>query len=202
MNNVVCYARVSTITQDLDIQINEIKKFCDYRNYKIYRFYSDKKSGKDMDRPDFKEMMNLIETNTVGVSAVIIYKLDRIGRSLSDLIKIVEFLKSKNVQLISICDNLDTSSDQGTLFFQIIGAIAEYERKLIVERTSTGRKEALKNGVKFGRPEKIINRDVWNKINRDISLGIPKSKIIKKYGLKRSTFYKKWNETLEVGEEG
>ena len=128
--NVVCYARVSSLSQDLELQISEIKKFCDYRNYKIIRVYSDKISGKNTtDRPEFQEMMDLIsKKNTLDVKAVVVHQLDRLGRSLSDLIKTVEFLKSKNIDLIVIADNIDTQTNQGVLFFQLIGAISEFEQ--------------------------------------------------------------------------
>lgn len=188
---IVGYARVSSLTQDLDIQINEIKKFCDYRNFEIVRMYTDKQSGKNLDRPGFQEMINLLDKNTMGIDAVVIYKLDRIGRSLSDLLRLVEWFKAKNIEMISISDNIDTTTPQGVLFFQLIGAIAEYERKLINERTELGRKEALAAGIKFGRPTIKLNMSA---IEKDIALGLSKSFICKKYGIKRSTLYKKMTE--------
>lgn len=188
------YARVSSLTQDLDLQVNEIKRFADYRGYKIVRMYTDKASGKNMEREGFQEMINAIDKNTMGVKAVVIYKLDRIGRSLPDLIRIVEYLKEKNVQLISITDNIDTTTAQGVLFFQLIGAFGEYERKLINERTEGGRKEAIAKGVKFGRPKKIINVD---EIKKELAKGTTKSFLCKKYGIKRSTLYNKLKEDKE-----
>jgi len=189
--NIFGYARVSSLTQDLDLQVSEIKKFSDYRGYKIVRLFSDKASGKDMKREGFQEMINAIDKDTMDIEAVVIYKLDRIGRSLNDLIRIVEYLKSKNVQLISITDNIDTTTSQGVLFFQLIGAIAEYERKLINERTESGRKEAVSKGIKFGRPKKQIKVD---EIKKELAMGIPKSVICKKYGIKRTTLYNKLRE--------
>jgi DNA invertase Pin-like site-specific DNA recombinase len=192
--NVVCYSRVSSASQDLDLQTSELKKFCDYRNYKIIKMYSDKLSGKNMDRPGFQEMINFLDKNTMDVNAVVIWKLDRIGRSLSDLLKIVEYLKSKKLQLITVNDNIDTSSAQGILFFQIACAFGEYERKLINERTSAGKDAAIAAGVKFGRPKVDIDMD---QIRKEIAMGLSKSLICKKYGFKRSTLYTKLNETKE-----
>ena len=188
--NVVCYARVSSLTQDLDLQISELKKFCDYRNYVITRLFTDKSSGKNLERIGFQEMVNLIDSNTMEIKAVVIHKLDRIGRSLTDLLRIVEYLKTKNIQLISITDNIDTTTAQGILFFQLIGAFAEYERKLINERTAAGLAEAKANGTKFGRPEKSVPLDL---INKDIAMGLSKAEICRKYGVKRSTLYMKLN---------
>jgi DNA invertase Pin-like site-specific DNA recombinase len=191
ISRVVCYARVSSLTQDLDIQISELKKFCDYRNYTIAKMFEDKASGKNIDRKGFQDMINLIDANTMGIDAVVIWKLDRIGRNLSDLLRIAEYLKSKNLQLISISDSIDTGSAQGNLFFQLIGAFAEYERHLINERTESGRLAAIENGVKFGRPEIKIRMDL---VNKDIAMGVPKSIICKKYGIKRSTLYVKMKD--------
>lgn len=189
--DIIGYARVSSLTQDLDLQVSSIKKFADYRGDKIIRMFTDKASGKDLKRDGFQEMINLIDKNTLGIEAIVITKLDRIGRSLSDLIRIVEYLKSKNIQLVSITDNIDTTTSQGILFFQLVGAIAEYERKLINERTAAGLKEARESGVKFGRPKKKIN---IGDVKKDIALGIPKSVICKKYGIKRTTLYNKLKE--------
>ena len=189
--NVIVYARVSSQSQDLDLQIKEIKRFCDYRNCSIIRLFTDKTSGKNLDRPGFKQLIDVLDTNTLGIDAVVIHKLDRIGRSLGDLIKLFDWFKSKNIQVISILDNIDTSTPQGVLFFHLMGAMAEYERHLINERTYLGRKEALANGVKFGRHVIKIPMDL---VKKDIALGIPKSVICKKYGIKRSTLYAKMEE--------
>lgn len=192
--NVIGYARVSSLDQDLDLQISEIKKFVDYRGDKILRMFTDNASGKDLKRQGFQDMINLINTNTIGAEAVIIHKLDRLGRNLNDLMKIIAFLKDKNVQLISVTDNIDTSTAQGMFFFQTSAAFAEYERKLINERTELGRKEAISKGVKFGRPKKQIKVD---DIKKEIAMGIPKSVICKKYGIKRTTLYNKLKEDKE-----
>lgn len=190
--NVVIYARVSSMTQDLELQIKEIQKFCDYRNFNVVRIITDKRSGKDMARPGFKEMIDLLDTNELGIHAIVIHKLDRIGRSLSDLIKLAEWLKVKNIQLISVTDNIDTSTTSGYLAFQVMGAMAEYERHVINERTEFGRKEAMDSGIiKFGRPRKDIPID---QVQKDLLMGLSKAFICRKYDIKRSTLYKKLEE--------
>lgn len=195
--NVLGYARVSTVDQSLDLQIEEITKFCNYRNYKIVRLFNDKLSGKNTNRVEYQEMIDMISGKNIhNIKAIIVTKLDRLGRSLSDLIKIVEFLKSKNIDLVVIRDNIDTTSNNGVLFFHLIGAISEFERKLIVERTSAGIKHARETGVKFGRPKLIIPPNIMTEIKRELSIGVPKSKICKKYKIKRTTLY------LKLAEEG
>jgi len=188
------YARVSSLSQDLDLQISDIRKFTEYRGDRILRMYTDKTSGKNIDRPGFQEMINAIDKNTMGAEAIVIYKLDRMGRSLSDLLRIVEYLQKKDIQLISISDNIDTSTSQGVLFFQLIGAIAEYERKLIKERSDNGIREAREKGIKFGRPKKIIKLEP---IKKEIAMGVSKSMICRKYGIKRATLYAKLREDRE-----
>lgn len=188
---VLGYARVSSDDQDLTIQINEIKKFCDYRNFELIRIYSDKATGANIERAGFIDLMNSVNQNTYGVGGVVVYKIDRLGRSLRNLLDIIETFKKKNIQFISITDNFDTTTNQGVLFFSIIGSIAEYERGLIKERTALGIKEALKNGVRFGRPKKNVD---WNSIKTDIALGIPKTKICKKYGIGKTLLYSKLEE--------
>lgn len=182
------YARVSSSGQDLDVQVDEIRKFCEYRNFELIRLYTDKASGKDINRTGFTEMMTALDKNTLGINAVVVFKLDRIGRSLKNLIDIIDTFRQKNIQFICISDNFDTTTNQGILFFQLIGAIAEYERKLINERTALGRAAAITKGVAFGRREIKIDMDA---VKRDIALGIPKSRLCKKYGIGKSTLYKR-----------
>lgn len=187
----IAYARVSSQDQNLDSQISEIKRYCDYRNIELIRIFTDKASGKNTDRPGFIDMMKVLEHNTFGIESVIVFKIDRIGRSLRDLIQIIETFGKCKIQFISITDNIDTTTNQGILFFQIIGAIAEYERKLINERSELGTRLAKERGVKWGRPKKVLDFDA---IKMDLQMGIPKSKICKKYGIGRTWLYKKLDE--------
>jgi len=185
---VIGYARVSSKDQDLGIQIQEIKKYCEYRSLDLVRTYTDKASGKDTNREGFQDMMKVLEKNTFGVNAVIVYKLDRMGRSIKNLIDILDEFGRLKIQLICVADNIDTSTPQGMLFFHMVSSFAEYERKLIQERTEAGIKEALKNGVRFGRPRKKVDMEA---VRADIAMGIPKSKVCKKYGIGRTLLYSK-----------
>src|SRR4051812_12847633 len=119
------YARVSTNDQNLDLQINELQKAgCE-------KIYQEKVSGKLKDRPELESMMNQLRSG----DQVIVWKLDRIGRSLKNLIEIVEHLKERSVDFICLHNNIDTSTSTGRLTFNLFAALAEYERELIVERT-------------------------------------------------------------------
>ena len=90
MKRAYGYARVSTLSQDLDAQIEKIRRFCDYRGIELMNVYTDKASGKNMDRPGFQKMLQDLELQAHMADVVIVHELDRLGRSLSDLIRIAE----------------------------------------------------------------------------------------------------------------
>ncbi|MET3115617.1 DNA invertase Pin-like site-specific DNA recombinase [Pedobacter sp. CG_S7] len=135
------YARVSTTDQNLDMQLNELEKAgCE----KIYR---EKLSGKNKERP---ELQNLLADLRNG-DQVVVWKLDRIGRSIKDLIEIVDTFKNKGVDFISLHNQIDTSTSTGRFTFNIFAALAEFEREMIVERTKAGLQAAKIRGIKSGR---------------------------------------------------
>ena len=184
------YARVSTQDQKLDVQIDQIKRYCEYRNIDLARLYADKASGANTDRPEFQSMINDIETNVHGADLIIVWKLDRIGRSLKNLIEIVDLFKSKDLGFICINANIDTTSNEGRLFFHMMASFAEYERALINERTALGREAALAKGVKFGRPVVEVN---VAEVRRRIADGVPKTKVARDMGISRSTLHRRLN---------
>ena len=146
---IIGYARVSTQDQNLSMQISALEKFgCE-------RIYSEKKSGVKK-RPELEKMIGLIRTGDI----VVIWKIDRLARSLSELISVSEMFKTKGVDLISIDGNVDTTTAMGRMFFQITGAFAEFERNLIVERTKAGLEEAKKRGVKLGRKQGLTEESL------------------------------------------
>lgn len=184
------YARVSTNDQSLDVQIEQIKRYCDYRNIDMARIYADKATGANTDRPEFQEMLADIETNAHAADVIIVWKLDRIGRSLKNLIEIVDLFKSKELGFVCINANIDTTSNEGRLFFHMMASFAEYERALINERTTLGREAALEKGVKFGRP--VVNVDVAE-VRRMIADGVPKTTVARNMGISRSTLHRRLN---------
>lgn len=137
------YARVSSSTQDLELQKEELLKAgCE-------KIFSESVSGKDNNRTQLIEMIGSLRAKDV----VVVYKIDRIARSLKGLIEIVELLKDKKVDLVSLDsgDRVDTTSPMGKAFFQIAGVFAELERSMINARTKAGIEKAKIDGVKFGR---------------------------------------------------
>jgi len=189
------YARISTHGQDLELQIKQIKEYAKFREIELVGLFQDIASGKDVNRTDFQRMIKTLESNPQGVNAVIITKLDRMGRSLIDLVNTTKWFESKQIGLISITNSIDTTTKEGRLFFYIMSALGEYERELIMERTQLGRLEAIKAGKKMGRPEIKINVD---EIKRLLAEGVPKSAIARKFGVHRTTIYEKLNRANEI----
>lgn len=192
--NVFGYARVSTKDQKLEVQEESITKHCSIREFKLMRIFEDKASGKNTDRKEFQEMIDVIENdNILNVQAIVIYKLDRVGRSIRDLLNFVDWCKKHNIELISITDNIDTTTHQGRFFFHLMSAVAEYERELIRERIDDGKKRYVAGGGKFGRKEKKLP---MGEINRLISEGIPIAKVARTFKVSRTTIYKRRNEIV------
>ncbi len=192
------YARVSTLGQDLELQLKQIKEYSNFRGIDLVGIFQDKASGKNINREDFQKMIKTLETNPQGVNAIVITKLDRMGRSLLDLINTTKWLEEQQIGLISITNSIDTTTKEGRLFFYIMGALGEYERELIMERTKAGRAEAIRKGVRIGRPNKNINID---DVKRLIASGVPKTKIAEQMKVDRNTLYNRLKEKLVLRRE-
>ena len=135
------YARVSTDDQKADLQINALKKAkCDY-------IFTDTASGAVKKRP---ELTRCLESLRAG-DTLVVWKLDRLGRSLSHLVAVLSDLQGKGVAFLSLTEAIDTESAAGRLLGHMLAALAEFERTLIVERTQAGLKAAKKRGIKLGR---------------------------------------------------
>nr|WP_297100801.1 recombinase family protein [uncultured Prevotella sp.] len=136
------YARVSTAAQNLDMQVSALTDAgCE-------KIYTEKVSGVG-DRTELKAVLEYLRDG----DSLVIYKLDRLGRNMKDLLAIIEQLQKRNISLVSLRDNIDTGSTTGKLVLHIFASLAEFERDLIKERTDEGRREAKKKGVRFGRPK-------------------------------------------------
>ena len=139
------YARISTIQQDTDLQLAALNEvLCE-------RIYEDIYTGKSKERPELSRMLDTLRTGDV----VVVWKLDRLGRSLKDLIEILDDFKSKGIEFVSLSEKIDTTSAVGELTFHIIGAMAQFERNLISERTKAGLAAARARGKKGGRKPKL-----------------------------------------------
>ena len=170
MEKVAIYARVSTDEQkeSLGEQKRILIEWCKEKKYDIVEIYEDIQSGKDTSRTDFQRMMNDVTNNHHTYKTVVILKLDRLSRSLKDLIATVDCLKEHDIGLVSKDDSaIDTTTSQGRLIFGIFGALAEFERELIGYRTGIGMKRAQREGKLCHRPRKEINVDKVKKAIED-----------------------------------
>ena len=153
IRHVVGYARVSTRDQDLSSQVERIQRhISDYGLIPAIEgaIFQEKLSGISNQRPERTKIMKLAEQGKIDL--VICTKLDRWGRSLKDLIETMNFLESKKVNMVFLDQNIDLSSPMGKMLFQILGAVAEFERNLIVERTQEGKVRAMLHGTRSGKP--------------------------------------------------
>ncbi len=151
---VAIYVRVSTNDQNPDMQLKELRDYCQRMKYEIYKEYVDiGESGAKTSRPQFNLFMEDMRKRLF--DAVLVWKLDRMGRSLLHLLQIMEELKSKNIDFISYSQNLNTTDSTGKLLFNIIGSFAEFERDIIRERVVAGKKRST---IKQGRKSLQINR--------------------------------------------
>ncbi len=142
------YARVSTKDQNLNLQLDALKKSgCE----KIYKEIA---KGAKTDRPKLNELIVVIKPG----DSLVVWKLDRLGRSLQHLVKLFNDLINNGINIISLQDPIDTSTSQGKLMFNIFSSLAEFEKDLIRERTMAGLKSARARGKCGGRPKGLSEK--------------------------------------------
>lgn len=165
------YARVSTEEQKTHAQTDALTRYgCEV-------IFQEKRSGANMARPELKKLLNSLKKG----DEVVIYKLDRIARSLRDLLAIEDRIYQQGATLHTLTEYIDTRSPTGRMIFQILGAVAEFERSLISERTKAGIKAAVERGSKPGRIPAISDALLPELANQFAS-GITKSALAKEYG--------------------
>ncbi len=154
---VALYARVSTLNgQDPEMQLSELREYASRRGWTITSEYVDHGvSGSKESRPQLNRLTE--DAHRRAFDAVLVWKIDRYGRSLKHLVNALADLSAYGVAFVSFRDNLDLSTPSGRLMFQIIGAMAEFERSLIQERVRAGLRNARARGKKFGRPRVEID---------------------------------------------
>jgi DNA invertase Pin-like site-specific DNA recombinase len=142
---LIGYARISTADQSLNLQEDALKRAgCE-------RVYTDTASGATSERTGLKEALDFAREGDV----LVVWRLDRLGRSLRDLLETVAALESRKIGFKSLSESLDTTTSGGKFFFQVFGALAEFERNLIRERTQAGLKSARARGRVGGRPRTL-----------------------------------------------
>jgi DNA invertase Pin-like site-specific DNA recombinase len=157
VQRVALYARVSTSNghQDPEMQLRELREYAAHRELTIVGEYIDRMTGSKDSRPSLNRLM--ADASQRKFDAVLVWKLDRFGRSLRHLVNALAELEALGLTFVSLRDNLDLSTPSGRLMFQIIGAMAEFERALIQERVRAGLRNAKSKGVRLGRPPVFVS---------------------------------------------
>jgi DNA invertase Pin-like site-specific DNA recombinase len=174
------YARVSTHNQNLDLQLDELKKAgCE-------KVYQEQVSGMKEKREELTKLKEQLRAGDI----VVVWKLDRLGRSLKDLVQTVKDFEDMGVGLRSLTESIDTTSNTGKLIFHIFASLAEFERELIRERTFAGLSSARARGRIGGRPKKITPEKIiqMKEMHKDTKIEI--SEMCKTFGIARNTLYK------------
>src|SRR5271169_2273626 len=152
------YARVSTLngSQDPTMQTRELEEYCQRRGWQIHDIYVDNGfSGKKDSRPQLNRMMQ--DAHERRFSVVVVWRFDRFARSVSHLLRALETFNALGIQFVSLSEQVDTSTPTGKMVFTVLGAVAELERNLIVERVRAGLRHARAKGKRLGRPKKSID---------------------------------------------
>lgn len=179
---LVGYMRVSSETerQTLDLQYDAlVQAGVDPRH-----IYQDKASGAKDNREGLQKALSYLQKG----DCLIVWKLDRLGRSLSHLVRLVEGFKEKGIGFKSLTEQMDTTTPHGEFFFNIFGSLAQYERALTKERIMAGLSAAKKRGKRGGRP-KAISEEKIQAINEALKSGTSKAAICRTFNVKRTTLY-------------
>lgn len=188
MENKRCaiYARVSTTDQSVEMRTRDLRKLADARGFEVVTEYCDEgRSGAKSSRPALDKM--LADAKRGRFQVVLIWRLDRLGRSLGHLIHLLEEFKVWGVELVSFSEGLDFSTSTGKLFYQLLGAFSEFERETIRERTRAGLRNAKARGVKLGRRAIQIDRA---EVHRLRGAGLSFGRIAKQLGVSIGSAHK------------
>ena len=190
MGKIIGYARVSTDDQNLDLQIDAlIQAGCQKSD-----IYKDKISGARTDRPGLNQCLECLSQGDV----LVVWRLDRLGRSMIHLVFLIEILREKGVGFKSLCDGaIDTTTASGELVFNIFSSMAQFERRLIQERTYAGLAAARARGRKGGRPKVDVSKiQVAKRMRQDKTL--PIDEICKTLKISKPTLYRYLSSKIDV----
>lgn len=176
---LIGYARVSTTDQNLALQKEALEKAgCE-------RIYEDMISGSRAERPGLTKALEMLRSG----DTLVVWKLDRLGRSVKNLITLVGDINSKGIHFRSLTDSIDTSTPSGRFFFHVMASLAEMERELIVERTRAGLEVARALGRKGGRKRTMTDSKITS-AKRLLASGVPPRDVAKDLGVSLATLYR------------
>ncbi|NER40074.1 MAG: recombinase family protein [Oscillatoria sp. SIO1A7] len=177
---LVGYARVSTEDQSLDLQLDELK-VCGCE-----RIYSEQISGVKENRPELEQALQFVRSG----DTLVVWRLDRLGRSLKHVIEIINRLALEGINFVSLKEGFDTTSAAGQFFFHVVASFAQYERALLQERTMAGLAAARARGRKGGRPRKLSEVQVAQAKALAADPKISIDSICETYGISLRTYYR------------
>ena len=184
MKRIAIYARVSTDRQSTESQLNALREYASKRAWAISKEYIDEGyTGSNTKRPAFNAMM--ADARKRKFDVLLVYKLDRLSRSLKDLITTLDDLKSMGIDFISYDNGLDTTTPTGRLIFNVVGAVAEFEKDIIRERVRAGLENAKRKGKRLGRPP--VSSHLVDEAKKLRSEGMSFRQIGKQLGIPEST---------------
>ncbi len=176
---LIGYARVSTRDQNLELQQEAlVKAGCQ-------KIFDDKVSGTRIDRPGLAKALEILRED----DTLVVWKLDRLGRSVKQLVNLVGELHKRGIQFKSLTDAIDTGTPSGRFFFHVMASLAEMERELIVERTRAGLEMAKQLGRKGGRKPKMTSSKIES-AKKLLSSGVPPKDVAKNLGVSIPTLYR------------
>lgn len=178
---VAVYVRVSTADQTCAGQEHELREYAKNRGWKLERIYSDNISGVKSSRPALDAM--LVDAKKRKFDRLLVWRIDRLGRSVSHLLEVLETLRALGIEFISLSEAIDTSTPTGKMVFTVLGAVAELERSITVERVRMGLENARRKGVRLGRPAiKRLEKAEVARIRAERSKGATLRQIAKAHG--------------------
>jgi len=176
---LIGYARVSTLDQNLDLQIDALTKAS------CHRLFDDKMSGSRAERPGLAKALEMLREG----DTLVVWKLDRLGRSVKHLVDLVGQLHQQGVHFKSLTDAIDTATPSGRFFFHVMASLAEMERELTGERTRAGLEVARQLGRKGGRKRKMTDSKIAS-AKKLLASGVPPRDVAKNLGVSVPTLYR------------
>ena len=196
MKRAALYMRVSTVDQHPETQLLDLRQLAGQRGYEIVAEYTDRISGAKARRPGLDQMMK--EARRGRFDVLLVWACDRIARSTRHFLEVLDELNRLNIEFVSFREQIDTGGPLGRAIVVIIGAVAELERNLIIERVRAGMRRALLEGRSIGRPSLELDRTA---IVRDRQHGHSLGQLARSYAVSRTTIYRVLQEHASAPQE-
>lgn len=188
MLKTAIYARVSTDKQDVAMQLRELREYIKKRKWSVFKEFIDRGyTGSNIKRPAFQAMLSAAHKRQFDV--LLVWKLDRMSRSMKDLVSTLDKLGELGIDFVSYQNEMDTTTSTGKLIFHVLGAVAEFERDIISERVKAGLEHARAKGKILGRP--AVKPFIIKKAKELRREGLSFRAIEKRLGIDHSTIIKK-----------